>query len=517
MTKNSPTALASDLLTKTLGAFDDAPANSLTSGPHSHRVLPHWRSRVVVLVLVSGLAAGLLAMLLQILGVALMTASTLVVAAVGAVGGLMLARRRYHLFILALLAVRPELDAFKVSGAISPATGVGILFILTSLVWLWDRHRLGLLVRPSAASWGLLGVAAAAGLSALSSEVLGASIIGTARLTAGIMMFVVLEQLIRTSVLKPIQVLVATSISAALVLGHVVLGRLSGSAVQDDLAGAARSAAPFVHPSVLAKYATVIALAMLAQAVWTRRGDRMWWGLGSLAMSAVVILTYTRASWGALALGILVILTRRDWRFAPATLVLGVILATSVPSITNRVTVLWNPPPPVPGASESSLSWRTGYWADLLPLTRLNPVNGIGFETVSATHFHGLAPHNVWVQVLVEMGVVGVLALVIAVITIIIALRSTSRELADGPVVVALGETESIVETADRRASLEAAIAVALGLFFIIITENLLSETSTLWYCAAILAVAWGRPTKADSLATKGVRKHAIPATPIMG
>jgi len=391
-----------------------------------------------------------------------------------------LALRSFPWLVLALLVVRPGLDWLGAGRALGPASAVGALFLVASTGWLVHRARSGTLVAPSAATWGLLVLVVAAGLSALGSVAVATSVVDAVRLASGAAMFVVLEQLLRARELTPTAVICAVGGSAAVVATHVAVQALLGQGMYDDSVGLSRLTGPFVHPSVLGKYAAVVGVMMVAWAVHSRGADRLVWTAGAVALSAVVLGTFTRAAWIALGLGVLVIAGRRSWRLVP---LLGVALLAAVavvPTLRSRVSALWNPPPPVPGVPESSLAWRMGYWQDLLPLGRINPLNGLGLNTVPVVRSEGLLPHNVWVQAFVEMGVVGLLALGLAVVCVAVTLHRAAR-CAGG-------------SRGERRAGVDAAAAVAVGLLAVTLTENLLSETSTLWYAAAALTLGWAVP-----------------------
>ncbi|WP_435199390.1 O-antigen ligase family protein [Janibacter sp. GS2] len=406
-------------------------------------------------------------------GVDLLPVLGIVAAAIVIVIAAVLAVRRYAALILLLLVVRPELDAV----GHSTASAVGLVFLGGSAWWLLSRWRHDRLLRPTPAAWGLIAFVGAASLSTLGSHLPLLSAGATTRLAAGVLMFVVIEQLVRSGTLSTRSIHLALAASAVLVCAHVAVQVLAGSAPVDESTGLSRVTGPFVHASVLGKYAAVVTVLMLARAVWTQTADRLLWALGAIATSAVVLLTYTRAAWLALALGVLVLAYRRDHRWLPVIAVAGLIGFAATPSLNQRLVDVWDPPEPPPGAPASSLAWRVDYWHDLLPLGRVNPLNGIGLDVVPTVRSEGLLPHNVWVQTWIELGLLGVLVLLGVVVTTVLTLRRASR---------ALQHTSG-----ERRAALEAALAVAVGLFVVTLSENLLDETTTLWCAAAVMASGW--------------------------
>lgn len=422
---------------------------------------------------VIGLGAGIAGIASVWVGVDLFSVVVLVVAALVVVIAGVLAVRQFAALALLLLVVRPELDAVGHGSAIA----IGLIFIAASVWWLWSQWRTDQLRRPSVAVWALLGFVGAAALSTLSSHVPALSAASAARLTAGVLMFVVIEQLVRSRQLTSSAVHRALAASAVIVCGHVIVQVITGTSPVDSDTGLSRVTGPFVHPSVLGKYAAVLCVLMLARLVWSRSGQRLLWGCGTLATGVVVLLTYTRAAWIAVALGAFVIAYRRDRRWLPVVIAVCVVVVALTPSLNQRVVDIWDPPPPPPGAPESSLAWRWGYWQALAPLGWLNPLTGIGFGVVPTMRSEGLLPHNVWVQTWVELGAVGMVALVAVTIGVTVTLREAGR---------ALRQREG-----EARAAFEAAAAVALGLVTVTLTENLLDETTTLWVAGAVIATGW--------------------------
>lgn len=408
-----------------------------------------------------------------------------------------LALYRFAWLLLLLLAVRPSLDALRTGGA-EPATAVGLIFLAASGWWLVSAYRSGRLARPSVASWCLVVLVLAAGLSVVSSQSPMVSAVAATRLAAGLMMFIVLEQLIRTRQVTITAVAAAVAASAALVGVFVAVELVVGASAVDTSTGLTRVTGPFVHASVLGKYAAIVAVLMVARGVWSPDRRRWLWMLGAVASTAVVGLTYTRAAWFAVAIGAVIITARYSWRRLPVLVAISVGVILAVPSLRNRVTDLWTPGPQIPGVPENSLTWRVDYWQDLLPLARINPANGIGLDVVPLIRGEGLLPHNVWVQVWVELGAVGLLALSASVIAIWLTLARAAPALR--------GCTD------ERRAALEAGIAVAAGLIMATLSENLLGETATLWYAAAVMAVGWSAPAAEPAAPGPPARGRASPA-----
>lgn len=391
--------------------------------------------------------------------------------------GLLLARWRFEAFILALLAVRPAVDGLQLGSqpaGLSPSIAVGLLFVVTSLVWLTSRWTSGRLRPPSAATLGVGALVVAAGLSTLVSRIPAESLSGTFRLLAAWLMFAVIEQLLADDEGFHRRLLVVLLLVTALVTAWALVGVATGSAFVDPFTGLLRADGPFVHPNVLAKFLAIMMMPLVAYALWGRGSHR---AVGLVLLGPVLLalgLTYARVAWVAAALGLVFLLSRRSWKFIPP--LVGALVAATllVPALRARIADLWAPAPSV-GAPENSLVWRLQFWQELLGMNRVSPINGIGLDTIPVLgSYSGLNAHNVWVQSYVEMGVVGLCALCLAVGAIGYSLfRGRVRVLATRHYVAA---------------------AVGLTVLATTFTENVLSETTTIWYAAVLLAAGWVVP-----------------------
>jgi len=248
-----------------------------------------------------------------------------------------------------------------------------------------------------------------------------------------------------------------------------LLQAATGTGAQDPWTGLTRVTGPFVHPSVLAKFLVVCCLILASAVMWSRGGiaSRAWALAGFGATVGCLGLTYTRAAWGAAALGLAYLIARKKARLLPLFGIVGVVAIMSIPSVYARVSDLWNTPPPAPGAPDNSLAWRVSYWNHLLPMAKKSPFNGRGFDTIPITGGQELAAHNIWVQTIVELGAVGLICLFAVVVSMSWMLHQNAK-LRFSP-----GLTY-------------AAAAVSLSMLAMSASENLLNETTTLWYLACI-------------------------------
>jgi putative inorganic carbon (hco3(-)) transporter len=389
---------------------------------------------------------------------------------VGAVAGLV-ALKRFDLFVLGLLVVRPSLDALNVGGttggALDPAAGAGAVFVATGMLWVIAQWSSGVLVPLSLASKGLV-VLCVAGVS---STLVSAEPIVTAeanvRLLAGVLMFVVLEQMMSQRPQMPLR-LVGAVFASLLVPAVVAAGQaMSGEGIT-GLDGASRVFGTFAHPNPFGTY--LVSVLLLAAAV--AAGQRGRWRAVAVAVSAasglLLLLTGARGAWIAAFLGLLYLGVRLS-RGLLAALALTVVVAVAlVPSTLTRVTDLTEERETGDSPS-NSLAWRFEYWGEVVPMASSSPLNGLGLEMVQRSTDEGLQPHNVFVQTYAELGMFGLGALGVSIVGLARYLAVRRR---------------SAITDWDRTLA-AAAVAVMLGYAAQMPSENLLTQGIAWWFLAA--------------------------------
>lgn len=432
-----------------------------------------------VAVLLGVAAIGIVVALLSAVFVPGLPVAALLIGGVGGIGLLVLAFRRFDAFVLLLLAIRPFFDVIGAGSTLGPSILVGLLFLGTSVIWLFQRWRAGLMAPWSPATLGLFVLLVAAATSSLVSAQPMVSLIATAKLAAAIVMFIVLEQCLSTGVLTSRQVMLSVGVSAALVTAVALGQAVTGTGFYDADIGLTRSYLPFVHPNVLAKYLDVVLLVTLGFALLGPKHRRRLLGLATVAIAGALVFTYARVGWATAAAAALYLLWRRDRRTVPLALLGVALVSVGVPSVYERIAELWEAKPPAAGVPANSLQWRIEYWQHLIPMARISPINGLGYNMIQIVGGQDLYAHNVWVQTYVEMGIFGIGALLAAIAGIALTVTRTMRA----------------TPAAQRTPEMHIAVAVAISLFIMMQTENLLSENTTLWYAAAALTCGYVRAT----------------------
>ena len=389
------------------------------------------------------------------------------------IGLLGLAAVRFEAFVFALILVRPSLDALGgQTGSFSPASVLGILFIVAGSVWLVTRWTSGEWVRTSLGTRALYAFAVAAAASVVVSVDRHASIVAFARVLSGVLMFGVLEQMLAGRLDRWRQLLVvgiASSVVPVIVgLYQISQPGESGFAVGD----LNRVKGTFVHPNTFATYLVIVVLAMFAAALrvhgWARFALVAW----SVPVLVTLVETYSRGAYlGFIIGGAYLAWRRQPFLLIPFAAAIAAV-AIAVPSVGQRFADLGRHSTPYV-TDANSLSWRVHYWPRVIHMARNSPIDGIGLETVVKTSPEQLQPHNIWVQAYAETGAIGALAL--------------------AGVVVGTGATLFQRRRHARGTGLAAAaggVAIALSLLSQSLSENILDETVVYWAAAAMMA--WG-------------------------
>ncbi len=406
-------------------------------------------------------------------------------AAVGGLGFLALALHRFEWFVLATLAVRTVVDLEKAGPSssqvtqvsASPAGGSGlaasalaVLFIIASGLWLLARRRTGRRFPLTGADAALGFFVLACLLSTIGSVNRVATLTEVTRIVAAVLMFVVLERLL-VDLAAVQRVLIACYVALIPPVALGLLQSVSGGSFTSG--GVSRIVGTFLHPNTLGFFLSMFMLMSVALYRHVSPRPRMLLGGVVAVCGALLVLTYSRGSWIAFIVGLVIIglLQSRAvfaWMAAGVIVVLG-----ALPSVVARVTDVASVDTAT-GAASNSLTWRFQYWFDVIGLNRDNPVTGIGLKGTRYITDQSKAPHNDFLRAYAETGLLGLLAFLLVVAAIVAiarrALRHAQPGLARG---VAVGFT----------AVLAAYLIESFG-------ANLMSEIVVLWYFYAFAACA---------------------------
>ena len=378
--------------------------------------------------------------------------------------------------------------------------GVGLLITACGLLWiLWALRtppgRLG------AINLWILAILAVALLATGFSPVPVAAAKGLAKLVSYLGVYALLRQLLAQS---PVwwDRIVAALLAGELLTGVVGIRQLYGNT--EELArwadpnsvadGTIRLYGTLDNPNLFAGFLLpILPLAAVALLRWQSPLRRLV-AAAALALGVVtLVLSYSRGAWMGMvaSLGVLVLLLAlrqtRNWpplwrRLLPLLLLLGgsvalVLLVSQVEPLRVRVMSL------VAGRDDSSNNFRINVWMAALRMIQERPWLGIGpgntafnliYPLFQQPKFNALSAYSIPLEVTVEAGIPGLLAMLGLVIT---ALRTGLRlSRSDGP--LALPALASV------------AIVAGLGVQGLTDTIFFRPEVQLIgWFAVAVLAV----------------------------
>lgn len=396
---------------------------------------------------------------------------------------------RFSWFVLLLLVVRSVTDVLKISGSDAgtsaantvsnrgwdPSSIIGILFLFLAILWLaasfYDRKP----IRPSIVTTMLVGYVLAGALSVVSSSDVQASALQLARLTSGVLMFIVLERLITDRAMLK-RVLFACFAALVLALGYTLFELATGQAAGEVKGGFTRLTGTFTQSNDYARFLTFFLLLGVAVLPYVSRRVKPFL-LAVLVLTGVFLLmTLTLGAIGGAFAGIVVIalLQRRGALIALlAAAAMGALVV--VPGLIGRITDSAAANQVGGGPTGNSLSWRLDYWASLLTINKNNPITGVGLNATQYYTDSAKQPHNDYLSAYIETGVIGLLMYTGLILAMLVV---TGR---------------AVLRT--QRDTLEWGVAVGafacVAVFAVMsVAANVIQSSANFWYLLAITACA---------------------------
>ena len=400
-----------------------------------------------------------------------------------------LAMTRFGGYVLLMLAVRPMADLVKLSGptagragvdgddvsrTLDPSTILGVLFLIAAGLWLAARAREGRL-RTSPLGVALLLVGATGLISALGADRVPNSMLEALRILTVVVMFVVLEQLVRDHAYAK-RVLLAVYVALAVVVAYTLLSSLAGDPPAEVKGSFVRISGPFAQSTTFGRY--LMFLLVFGVGVFRYLSGRLRAAMAVLLGLSFVFLflTNTRSAILGVAIGLVVVaLVQRSKRMLVALGLIAVLGVALLPAVGDRFAQLADAREVGGAPTGNTLAWRLGYWSEIVPLANRNPVTGIGPNMTQFQTDEAKKPHNDFLRAYVETGVVGLLAYVAMVVLLLHAGLQALRRAPPGTLArgVAAGNLGCAV----------AFVAVSAA-------SNVLSSVATMWYLMAFAAVA---------------------------
>jgi O-antigen ligase len=262
-------------------------------------------------------------------------------------------------------------------------------------------------------------------------------------------------------------------LASAFVPLAVAANQLSGGGGLLTFEGFSRISGTFLHPNPFGTYLFLILVLIASLFPHVSRGRR-WLLLAPLAIgcAGVLIVTYSRGAWVAAVVGLLVVGFLQSRRLLVTIGIAVVTVLVAVPSVGVRLSDL-SESRAASGATGNSLAWRLQYWDEVIALQD-NPFLGIGLREVELNQEAEKAPHNDFLRVYVETGVLGLVAYCWLLVALLVQAHGALRRAPPGA----------------PRGLAVAFMATTVGLIVLSIVANVVSQLVILWYFAAIVVLA---------------------------
>lgn len=230
----------------------------------------------------------------------------------------------------------------------------------------------------------------------------------------------------------------------------------------------------------LAGVLSLIVLASLPVLLAAPRASARWGFLGWVAAGAGLVATYVRGAWIGFLAGIAVLLglTRRRRWIVMAGAGAGIVLVLLIPGLRQRALSIVDP-------SDPTVRERWAMWTSALQMAREHPLTGVGPGEVKREYLRYAAPeyrqrprghfHNTPLQMLVERGVLGLIAWLVVFIAFFWRARGVLRAL--GP------------EASRERALVAGSVAAITGFLVGGLTEHNFGDSEVVLLAYAVMAV----------------------------
>jgi putative inorganic carbon (HCO3(-)) transporter len=406
-----------------------------------------------------------------------------------------IAMTRFGAYVFLMLLLRSSIDLAKLSGPAAgntdtnstvarghdPSNILAAVFLVAAALWLAAQYRArGGRLPGSPLRRSLVIFAATAALSITGSAMPGPSALEALRIISVVVMFAVLEQMMRSRTATR-RILLAVFLSLTVPLLFTLGGYLIGAPPTENKGSFVRVTGTFVQSNTFGRYLMVMIIAGVALYPHLKGRARLAMAAAMALSSVFLLLTYTRTALVGTVAGLVVVGVLQSKRVLAGLAVAGLLGLMFVPQLGARFSDLApNAPQPLTNTSvgnANSLEWRIKYWTDVLPLAGQNPVTGIGLNMTQYQTAKQKQPHNDFIRAYVETGLLGLGAYVVMLGSLVATGRRAVR--------------------AAPRPSFDRGVAVgflgcSIGFVAVSLAANVMSNVVTLWYLIAFAAAAVG-------------------------
>jgi O-antigen ligase len=316
--------------------------------------------------------------------------------------------------VLTLIFVRSSLDYMKQvagpTGAFNVAAAVSVLLIVLGVFYIVYR-RVPILRYRDTGPWLLF--LAISGVSIFYSADRLLSTADWLRLVSVFFVYVLTRALFRGEA-KLRRVLFVIFLSALVPVLVAYTQLFTGMASVLNMKSG-RLLGTFFHPNAFASYLLVMlvfatALALERESLVSRR----FLGFMIALIFLIFVLTFSRGAWVVFLFAMLFMGTFRYRRILGLLPVALVVVAFSMPAVIDR---LYDAFDPTYQRGRDAWTWRLEAWSDILPLVREKPFFGHGLSQIESEM--GYLAHNDYLRLMVEVGLVGFLAYLVLMWTLL--------------------------------------------------------------------------------------------------
>jgi O-antigen ligase len=399
----------------------------------------------------------------------------------------------FQLFAFITIAIRASLDIARpdlgnsgaagigtaVASGLDPAGALAVTFMVASLFWFMARRMAKATSPPPSVHRLALSLFAITGfLSVIASSRPLVSLLEAIRVSAVAVMLAVMEVLLVDRVAIK-RLLLAIYLSAVLPVGltlfYIVLHK-----PQFQSGGFDRYQGTFSQPNPFAIYLTMLIVMGAALLPHLKIRERVMMVIFIGASVVCLYHTYTRSAWVATVIGLVAVAWIGRRKILGAALFVSLVVGLiAVPTISQRfedlASVAGGTTVNAQGNTSNSLAWRFDYWGQVLPLAAQNPVTGIGLKMSSFMTDQAKEPHNDFLRALVETGIVGALAYLALLTSMVLVARESLKKSGPG---------------FDRSIAVGFAGCV-IAFVLISVVSNVITEVIVLWYYVAFAAAAY--------------------------
>jgi O-Antigen ligase len=320
------------------------------------------------------------------------------------VGGAWLTLNHLRMAVVALLLVRPVLDLVG-AGPLSGAVALSLIALWATMnTEKWEGARNPWLVGPFV-------VVAYSAVTVLFAPARSDAVNGVLRLSGSLVMIWFIRHAFGNTPRDRLLVLVTASASALI---PVVLGvrdfLLGGGYLEGDVR---RIPSSFENANVFGFYLLAILPIIVATAVLAKTPLVRRFILLVPVLLLLLYMTYTRTALVGVfvAFTIVTLSKKKNRKLKIGALALAIMLSSFLPSVRSRFTDLNDPNPYGRAGNSNSFAWRVEHWKLISTYIPAQPATGVGLSGTRAAIKSEFLAHSAWLQLVFELGAVGVVAL----------------------------------------------------------------------------------------------------------